>query len=63
MQDYFGESHDGHVFRTDDALDAGCGHARATHSEKLGFLTISSEFMGERGGKKSTVVFAAGFAG
>ena len=25
------EAHDRHVFRADDALDAGCGHARPAH--------------------------------
>jgi hypothetical protein len=38
MEDDLGEAHDGHVFRADDALKAGCGHALAAHTEKVGGL-------------------------
>jgi hypothetical protein len=38
MEDDLGEAHDGHVFRADDALKAGCGHALAAHAEKVGGL-------------------------
>jgi hypothetical protein len=62
MKNDFGESHDGHIFSADDAIDSGSGHSPAAHSEELRFLTFLSKFAGERRGEKSAVVLAAGFA-
>ena len=50
VADDFGEAHDGHVFRADDALEAGGGHARTAHAAQLRRgLTVWRRVGGESG--------------
>src|SRR6516165_2844272 len=34
VQDHFRDAHDGHVFRANDAVEAGSNHARPAHAEE-----------------------------
>ena len=61
-QDDFSEAHDRHVFRADQDLNAGGGHARPAHPEQLLGFASWSRFVGERGRQKRPIKFAAGFA-
>src|SRR5580698_297234 len=55
----FGESHDGHVFRADDAFEAGGCHALAAHAVELSVWKPAAKSRNQQ----RAVVFAAGFAG
>ena len=57
-----GESHDRHVFRADDDLDTGGGHAWAAHAEDLGCFAFLGEAALKRRGQQRSIKLAAGFA-
>ena len=61
MEDHLSESHDGHVFGADDAVDAGRLHARAAHTEQFHCFTFWSKAARQRRGEQRTVVLAARF--
>ena len=62
MANHFGQPHDRHVFRADDALDPGSGHALAAHAEEAGGLAGCGKLLLERVGQHRSVVLAAGLA-
>ena len=62
VADDFGDSHDGYVFRADDAFETGGGHALAAHAEICGGLAGFGELAFEGLDQKGAVVLAAGFA-
>ena len=63
MADDFGDAHDGHVFRADDAIEAGGDHAISAHAEEICGLAGVCELALEGLNEECAVVFAAGFAG
>src|SRR5271157_5054302 len=62
MADDLCEAHNGHLFRTDDALKASGGHALAAHAKKLRRLAGGGKALFEGVDYQRAVMFAAGLA-
>ena len=62
MEQDFGQAHDRDIFRADDALEAGGGHALAAHAVEGGGLAAGGELLSEFADQQGAVVLAAGFA-
>jgi hypothetical protein len=45
MADDFGDAHDGHVFRADDAIEAGGDHAIAAHAEEGAVWPVAASLL------------------
>jgi hypothetical protein len=58
----FSDAHDGHVFRTHDALEAGIDHALTTHAEEVRFAPLCQELLLQRGDEQRAIGFATGFS-
>ena len=59
MSQHFRQSHDGYVFRADDAFYAGGLHSLATHAKQLRCYSFCSKLLLDRSGQQGAVVFAA----
>jgi hypothetical protein len=63
VKNNFGDAHDGHVFGTNDEVDAGGCHVRATHAKEIRLLPASEETAAKFGSQQRAIVFTAGLTG